>query len=69
MTNKKNKNIITEELTKSEINSMISSKIASSLKSNEFKKAVKELSCDVVNEIFKLLWQRNNFWKSSAARA
>ena len=60
--------IISEELTKSDVNSMISSKINSTLSSREFKQKVKELSADVVNELFKLLWQRNNIWKSSVSR-
>jgi predicted ATPase len=60
--------IISEELTKSDVNSMISSKLNSTLSSREFKQKVKELSADVVNELFKLLWQRNNIWKSSVSR-
>jgi hypothetical protein len=60
--------IIKEELTKSDVNSMISSKINSTLSSREFKQKVKELSSDVINELFKLLWQRNNIWKSSVSR-
>ena len=65
---KKIQRIICEELTKSEVNSMISSKINSTLSSREFKQKVKELSTDVLNELFKLLWQRNNIWKSSVSR-
>jgi hypothetical protein len=61
------KDIIYEELTKSEVSSIISSKIGDSYNSREFKKKVKELAADVVSEIFKILWQRNSFWKSSAA--
>ena len=65
---KKLQQIISEDLTKSEVNSMISSKLNSTLSSREFKQKVKELSADVVNELFKLLWQRNNFWKSGVSR-
>lgn len=60
--------IINEELTKSQVENMINRELDSKLSSKEFKKAVKELSGEVVNEIFKLLWQRNNFWMSSATR-
>ena len=60
--------IISEELSKSDVNSMINSKIDSALSSREFKQKVKELSADVVNELFKILWQKNNFWKSTAVR-
>ena len=65
---KKLQQIISEELSKAEVNSMISSKINSSLTSREFKQKVKELSSEVVNELFKLLWQRNNMWKSAVSR-
>ena len=60
--------IISDELSKSDVNSMISSKLSSALSSREFKQKVKELSADVVGELFKLLWQRNNIWKSSVSR-
>jgi len=65
---KKLQQIISEELSKSEVNSMITNKINSSLTSREFKQKVKELSSEVVNELFKLLWQRNNMWKSAVSR-
>lgn len=68
MNDDKLRQIINEELTKSQVESMINSKLESSYSSKDFKKAVKDLSGEVVNEIFKLLWQRNNFWKSSATR-
>lgn len=58
--------IIMEEITKSEISSMIASKIGDNMDSREFKKKVKEIAADVVNEIFKILWQRNSFWKSAS---
>lgn len=58
--------IINEELSRSDVQQMISSKFNEKMSSSEFKKKVKELSADVVNEIFKLLWQRNSFWKSAA---
>ena len=61
--------IIMEELSKSDVNSMISSKINSTLSSREFKQKVKELSSQVVSELFKILWQRDNFWKSTVSRS
>lgn len=55
------RDIIEEELTRSDVNSIISDKMSS----QEFKKKVKELASEVVNELFKILWQRNTLWKSS----
>ena len=57
--------LITEELTKCDVSSMISNSIDSKLSSRDFEKKVKEIASDVLNELFKILWQRNNMWKSS----
>ena len=57
--------LITEELPKSDVSSMISNSIDSKLSSRDFEKKVKEIASDVLNELFKILWQRNNMWKSS----
>lgn len=57
--------IIKEEMTKSEISSLITNKIDSKLSSREFEKIVKEISTEVINNLFKVLWQRNNMWKHS----
>ena len=57
--------ILMEELSKSDISSMIDRKLSSNLDSKDFKKKVKELSAEVVNDLFKILWQRNSFWKNS----
>ena len=67
LTETKLNNIIVEELSKSEITSLINSKLDTKLTSREFKKQVKELAADVVSELFKVLWQRNSFWKSSVS--
>ena len=67
LTEDKLNRIIFEELNKSEIVSLINSKLDTKLTSREFKKQVKELAADVVSELFKILWQRNSFWKSSVS--
>ena len=61
-------NIINEEMSKSEITSLINNKIDSNLSSKEFEKKVKEITSDVVSELFKILWQRESFWKNSVKR-
>lgn len=55
------KRLIKEELSKSDVNSMISSK----MDSKEFERKVKEITTAVVSNLFKVLWQRNNLWKSA----
>ena len=60
--------IINEEMTKSEVTSLIKNKIDSNLSSKEFEKKVKEITSSVISELFKILWQRNNFWKDGVKR-
>jgi dephospho-CoA kinase len=60
--------IINEEMSKSEISSLIASKIDSNMSSKDFEKKVKELAASVISELFKILWQRNSFWKDSVKR-
>ena len=58
--------LITEELTRSEVSSMIASKIDTKIGSSEFKRKVKELAAEVVSNLFKTLWQRDSIWKSGS---
>lgn len=55
--------LIVEELTKTEVTSIIRDKFDSQLDSSEFKKKVKEISAEVVSNLFRTLWQQNNMWK------
>ena len=55
--------LITEELTRSEVSSMIASKIDTTVGSTDFKRKVKELAAEVVSNLFKTLWQRDSVWK------
>ena len=57
--------IINEEMSKSEITSLISSKIDSNMSSKDFEKKVKEISASVIADLFKILWQRDSFWKNN----
>ena len=60
--------IINEEMSKTEITSLIKSKIDDKISSSEFEKKVKEITSSVINELFKVLWQRNTFWKDTIKR-
>ena len=60
--------IIKEEITKVEVNSIVSNKIDSELRSNDFKKKVKEITAAVISDVFKVLWQRNNVWKGNVVK-
>lgn len=57
--------ILKEDITKTDVNSIIQNKIDDFVKSKELEKRVRELTSDVIGELFKTLWQRDNMWKSS----
>jgi hypothetical protein len=57
--------IINEEMSKSDVTSLIQSKLDTHLSSKDFEKKVKEITSSVINELFKVLWQRNSFWKDT----
>lgn len=54
--------LIVEEVTKSEIRSMIASDRETMLNSKEFKDRVKDISAKVLEELYKILWTRKSFW-------
>lgn len=56
------KKYIIEEITKGEIDDLISKRLDTLIKSREFKSKVKEISGGVVEELFKILWTRKSFW-------
>lgn len=64
MTNERLRQIIEEELSKSEVNSMIDSKLSSKLSSSDFKKIVKKLTAEVLKNWTRILWQRQSFWSN-----
>ena len=55
---------INEELTKSDVRSIMSSEY----KSADFKKAVKEISAAVIEDLFRTLWNRSSTWKGGVTR-
>ena len=59
---------LSEDISKSDIKKIVRQEIDNAFSSREFEKIVSEISSDVVNELFKILWQRNNFWKKSVTK-
>ena len=57
MSEKKIINLITEELTKNDVMDIIKN-------DRDFEKRVKKITSDVVTELFRVLWQHNNIFKS-----
>lgn len=62
------KKIITEELNKAEVNSMISQQIDSAYNSRDFEKAVKQVTAKVIENLFKTLWNRSNLWRGGVTQ-
>lgn len=60
--------IISEEISKTDVESIVSRKISSAYDSRDFKKAVKEITADVVEELFRTLWNRSSMWKGGITR-
>lgn len=58
------KNIINEELTKSEVRSMIETELEDFLKKRQLKKIVREITVDVIDDFFQQMWHKKGFWKS-----
>ena len=60
--------IINEEINKTEVESIVSNRISSAYNSRDFKKAVKEITADVIEDLFKTLWNRSSMWKGGVTR-
>ena len=64
----KNGNIINEELTKSEVESIVSNRLSSAYDTREFKKAVKEITAQVIEDLYRTLWNRSSTWKGGVTK-
>ena len=59
------KNIIKEELTKQDVNSMINDKLSVYIKKYEMTKEVKKIISDVMEEFFKMMYNKRGFWNNN----
>lgn len=57
--------IIKEEITKQDINSMISDKLNSYIRRNEIEKEVKKIVSNVMEDFFKMMYNKRGFWKNN----
>lgn len=64
----KNGNSINEELTKSEVESIVSNRLSSAYDTREFKKAVKEITAQVIEDLYRTLWNRSSTWKGGVTK-
>jgi len=63
--NEELKRLIIEELTKADVKNIVASELSSNLNSKEFKDKVKDISAKVLEELYKILWTRKNFWSDA----
>ena len=60
--------VINEELNKNDVESIVSRKLSSSYDSRDFKKAVKEIAAEVIEDLYRTLWNRSSTWKGGITR-
>jgi hypothetical protein len=60
--------IISEEINKTDVNNAIASKLSSSYESKEFKKAVRAIVADAIEDLYRVLWNRSSSWKGGVAK-
>lgn len=64
VTEQRLRNIINEELTKTEVTRLVSDKISSEYNSREFESKVREIVSDVIETLYRTLWNRSSTWKT-----
>lgn len=60
--------MVFEELSKNEVRSIINDKFSSLIKDSDFKKEVRSIAVDVIDDFFKEMYTRKGFWKSGLKR-
>ena len=60
--------IINEEISKTEVESIVSNRLSSAYNSRDFKRAVKEVTAEVIEDLFRTLWNRSSTWKGGVTR-
>lgn len=60
--------ILREEISKLDVENTVSSKLSSSYNSREFKKAVKDIVADAIEDLYRTLWNRSSTWKGGITR-
>lgn len=69
MTSKDNiRRILNEELSKSDINKISKEDNDKLLKSKEFELRVKQITTKVIEEFYKILWTKKNFWSDTISK-
>ena len=67
MTQNELRKIIKEELTKSDVSSMISDRLNSYLRKSELEKDVKKIVANVMEKFYRMMYNKRGFWKNEVS--
>lgn len=57
--------VMNEELSRNEVENIVSNRVSSKLDSSDFQKKIKSIVADTLEELYKTLYNRSSTWKSS----
>ena len=60
--------IISEEISKTDVDRAVASKLASSYDSREFKRAVRDVVADALEDLYRTLYNRSSSWRGGVAK-
>jgi hypothetical protein len=60
--------IISEEISKTDVERTVVNKLASSYDSREFKRAVKEIVADAIEDLYRTLFNRSSSWRGGVVK-
>ena len=60
--------IISEEISKTDVERTVANKLASSYDSREFKRAVREVVADALEDLYRTLYNRSSSWRGGVAK-
>ena len=55
--------VLSEDLSKNDVEGIISNRLSSYGKSTEFQRAVRDIAADVIEDLYRTLWNRSSSWK------
>ena len=60
--------IISEEISKTDVERTVVNKLSSSYDSREFKRAVKEIVADAIEDLYRTLFNRSSSWRGGVVK-
>ena len=61
--NTSKKRVIMEEITKTDIENIVSKKLGGVYSGRDFEKAVRKIAADVLSDLYRTLWNRSSSWR------